>query len=339
MLEALLAGADPADFRAAEWRRGTLPPYRLGELALDDVAGTVDALVAVCRPIYTGPADTVDVNVDLGDGRRLTGTVGGVHGTVVARSTFSRLAPKHRLTAWVHLLAVAASDRPGQWQAISTGRGRFRSTPAWRSTINAPADALEQLTRLVDLRDRGLHEPLPTATAAAAEYAERRHRGDSVEMGVDAAAQEFGSTYGERTDRHITYLYGSGVTLRDLTAVAARDDEQAWHGEPTRFGALARRLWEPLLSNEIQGVREPNRVEVRPARGAPDGHHRARGQRGNRQDLRHRRPGHPVRRRGGGGAVAAAAGDVQPRRDAGTARTHPGPVRRRRAGAGRPGGR
>lgn len=253
MLEALLAGTDPADFRAAEWRRGTLPPYRLGELALDDVAGTVDALVAVCRPIYTGPADTVDVNVDLGDGRRLTGTVGGVHGTVVARSTFSRLAPKHRLTAWVHLLAVAASDRPGQWQAITTGRGRFRSTPAWRSTINAPADALEQLARLVDLRDRGLHEPLPTATAAAAEYAERRHRGDSVEMGVDAAAQEFGSTYGERTDRHIAYLYGSGVTLRDLTAVAARDDEQAWHGEPTRFGALARRLWEPLLSNEIQG--------------------------------------------------------------------------------------
>lgn len=252
MLEARLAGVDPADFRAAEWRRGTLPPAALGEQVLGDVTRTVEELVATCGPVHAGAADTADVVVDLGDGRRLTGTVGGIHGTTIARSTFSRLAPKQRMTAWVHLLAVAASGRPGTWQAVTTGRGRFR-TPAWRSTLVAPADARDQLLRLVSLRDRGLHTPLPITTCASAEYANRRYRGDSVEMALESAAKEFGGAFGDGKDRHLTYLYGTGVSLNALTTAPPLDDERAWHDDPSRFGVLARRLWEPLLASETQG--------------------------------------------------------------------------------------
>lgn len=252
MLEARLAGATAAEFRAAEWRRGTLPPRALGERVLDETTDAVEALVAACSPVHAGESGTVDVVVDLGNERRLTGTVGGVHGTVIARSTFSKLGPKHRLTAWVQLLAAAASGRPGRWQAVTTGRARSR-LPAWRSTQSAPEDALEQLTRLVDLRDRGLHSPVPMTTGASAEYAERRHRGDSVEMALESADRMFGGNFGDGRDRHVAYLYGEAVTLDDLTAAATLPDERGWFDEPSRFGVLARRLWDPLLASEHQG--------------------------------------------------------------------------------------
>ena len=38
-----------------------------------------------------------------------------------------------------------------------------------------------------------------------------------------------------------------------LLAVPPADDEHAWADEPTRFGALARRLWDPLLACEQVG--------------------------------------------------------------------------------------
>ncbi|MEE2033413.1 exodeoxyribonuclease V subunit gamma [Rhodococcus chondri] len=252
MLEARLAGAPAAEFRAAEWRRGTLPPRALGERVLDEATDAVEALVAACSPVHAGESGTVDVVVDLGDGRRLTGTVGGVHGTVIARSTFSKLGPKHRLTAWVQLLAVAASGRPGRWQAVTTGRSRSR-LPAWRSTLLAPEDALEQLIRLVDLRDRGLHATVPMTTGASAEYAERRYRGDSVEMALEAADRMFGGNFGDGRDRHVAYLYGGAATLESLTVAEPLPDERAWFEDPSRFGVLARRLWEPLLASEHQG--------------------------------------------------------------------------------------
>ena len=35
--------------------------------------------------------------------------------------------------------------------------------------------------------------------------------------------------------------------------VESLDDERAWYDDPSRFGVLARRLWEPLLASETQG--------------------------------------------------------------------------------------
>ncbi|MFE3289393.1 exodeoxyribonuclease V subunit gamma [Rhodococcus sp. NPDC059234] len=248
MLDARLSGVALADFRSAEWRRGTLPPFHLGESELGGVEQAVEALVGVSRDVHVGRPETVDVDVDLGSGRRLTGTVGGVHGTVVARTSYSRLAPKHRLEAWAALLAVAASahaDR-GEWRAVTTGRGQFRR-PAWRSTLTAPVDPLAQLRALVALRDRGLHAPLPVATGASAVYAERRAGGASVEMALDAAAKEWGGDFGDGKDRHIGYVHGAAPAMRVLTAEAAPGSEE------TRFGAEARALWEPLLAAEVQG--------------------------------------------------------------------------------------
>ncbi len=114
-------------------------------------------------------------------------------------------------------------------------------------------DPVALLAALVDLRDRGLCRPLPLVTGASAEYADRRHRGDSVEMALSAAGKAFGGAFGDGKDRHVQYLYGPDVTLGQLTADAPDGVEAGWFDDPTRFGVLARRLWEPLLASENQG--------------------------------------------------------------------------------------
>ncbi|MBJ8342637.1 exodeoxyribonuclease V subunit gamma [Antrihabitans sp. YC3-6] len=251
MLTARLAGAPIAELRAAEWRRGTLPPFALGSAVLDDVSRTVESLFAAAAPVHVGAAETVDVAVELGNGRRLTGTVTGVHGHVVAAASYSKLAPKHRLRAWILLLALAASHS-GRWEAISTGRGFGRSLR--RSSLLAPRDPVAVLNQLVDLRDRGLEQPLPMATAASAVYAERRSTGSNPDDALLAASDEFGGPYGEVNDRHIAYIHGAIPRFEVLAADVPLADESDWGpnsgAEPTRFGTLACRLWFPLLASE-----------------------------------------------------------------------------------------
>ncbi|ASF06602.1 exodeoxyribonuclease V gamma chain [Nocardia brasiliensis NBRC 14402] len=256
LLAARLTGADPAALRAAEWRRGTLPPFGFGAAVLDEVEHTVDKLVRASQADYAGPVRAVDVAVDLGNGRRLTGTVPEVRGETLVRTTFSRLAPKHRIAAWVSLLALAVTE-DRSWRAVTTGRGQF-GRPAWRSEITAPEmpAARTILRELVALRDAGLTEPLPIAPGATAAYAERRFRGATVEEAVVAAEREFNGgpngpgPFGDHTDRHLRYVWGPAPRLEHLMEVPAQAGEP---GETTRFGALARRLWAPLLTAESQG--------------------------------------------------------------------------------------
>ncbi|MFB7723902.1 exodeoxyribonuclease V subunit gamma [Nocardia sp. NPDC056100] len=259
MLSARLTGVDPNALRAAEWRRGSLPPFALGAAVLDDVENTVDRLVRVAQPLHEIPSRTVDIAVDLGDGRRLTGTVPDVHDDALLRTTFSRLAPKHRIAAWVRLLALAATGDHQSWRAITIGRGKM-SRPAWQSTLVAPnAHAARLLLRdLAALRDEGLAEALPIAPAASAAYAERRCQGSSAEDALLAAEHEFDGgkdgpgRYGEHTDRYLRYVLGPTPRFHQLTE-SLTTAPTAMEAEPTRFGELARRLWNPLLSNENQG--------------------------------------------------------------------------------------
>ncbi|MGO4613301.1 exodeoxyribonuclease V subunit gamma [Nocardia sp. 2YAB30] len=256
LLAARLTGADPAGLRAAEWRRGTLPPFGFGAAVLDEVEHTVDRLVRAAQADYAGTPRAVDVVVDLGNGRRLTGTVPEVRGDTLVRTTFSRLAPKHRIGAWVSLLALAVTE-DRSWRAVSTGRGRF-GRPAWRCELTAPdvPVAREILRKLVAMRDLGLTEPLPIAPAATAVYAERRFRGASIDDAVAAAEREFDGgpngpgPFGDHTDRHLRYVLGPAPRLADLMAAPAPAGDP---GEATRFGALARRMWAPLLGAESQG--------------------------------------------------------------------------------------
>ncbi|MDP0397232.1 exodeoxyribonuclease V subunit gamma [Tsukamurella strandjordii] len=245
MLASALAGVEPDRFAAAEMRRGTLPPFALGSAVLDGIAGTVAELSRVASPYLTGPATTVDIAVDLGAGRRLVGSVPSVRPGGIVRSSFSRLAPKHRVAAWVSLLALAAGGHSEQ-SAVAIGRGRFRGVLTSRLTV--PADPVAELRALVDLRDRGLTEPLPLFPAASAVYAERGIAGDSQQMALDAARGEFESSFGDGKDRSIRYALGESAF--DDALGPPRGTEAEFSRAGTRFGALAARLWVPLLNHE-----------------------------------------------------------------------------------------
>jgi exodeoxyribonuclease V gamma subunit len=252
MLSAVLGGTELSEFAAAEWRRGTLPPFHQGRRQLNVIEQGVMALAEASRSVHVGSPTSVDVAVDLGDGRRITGTIPGIHGYVIARTRYSTLGPKHRLEAWVHLLALAAHAPDGIWEAITTGKGK-RSTPIMRSTLSAPANAVDILRQLVDLRDRGMRAPLPMATESTAAYAERRFRGVNADGALTAANETFADRFGDNTDRSIVYVYGDSPTLAALGDGPPHEDEATWSDDPTRFGALAFRLWHPLLSRETQG--------------------------------------------------------------------------------------
>ncbi|GAB2672359.1 exodeoxyribonuclease V subunit gamma [Thalassiella azotivora] len=252
LLTAALAGADQPSAVGAERRRGALPPGVLGRTALDEVLASV-APIAVAVSGYPAPT-AVDVTVPLPDGRAVSGTV-QVHGDVVLRATFSSLAPKHRVRAWVQLLLLAAGA-PGRWSAVTIGRGVGRRATPRRSVLSAPPadDAALWLEQLVDLRDRGLRQPLPMAVRTSAAYATSRFAGDAVEQAVASAAEQWRLTRfgtGDSADREHELVWGRGAPLAVLLDPPASGGEQEWWlDEPTRFGALARRLWEPLLRHE-----------------------------------------------------------------------------------------
>lgn len=247
MLAARLGGVEAAALRAGELRRGTLPPFRLGGEVFRGISDDVESLVTAAAPLYEGSAHTVDVTVDLGGGRRLTGTVTGVHDSVLVRTIFSRLAPKHRLASWVNLLALTAGAG-GEWTAVTLGRAKYGKR-LQRSELIGPDDPIGILRELVELRDLGLRSPIPLPTATAGEYAARRHRGDDHGLALDAAEKVFANQYGgEREDLYVKYLFDGDFTA--ITTADADPAEAAWDQMPTRFAALATRLWTPLLAAE-----------------------------------------------------------------------------------------
>ncbi|HZI97314.1 MAG TPA: exodeoxyribonuclease V subunit gamma, partial [Actinomycetales bacterium] len=251
LLTARLAGADAGASVDEERRRGLVPPKGLGGVVVAEAAERVEQLMTAVVPLRGGQAQAVDVVVGLSGGRGLAGTVTGVHGHRVVRATYSRLGPKHRLRAWVQLLALGATEPGTSWEAVTIGRGPGRRPTARLSVLTCPdaGTGRDLLAQLVDLRDRGMCEPLPMAVGASCAYAASCVAGDAAAQALDAAAKAWSPF--EAADEHHTAVWGEGAALNQLLADAPHGDEGPWFpDEATRFGALARRVWEPLLAHE-----------------------------------------------------------------------------------------
>jgi exodeoxyribonuclease V gamma subunit len=259
MLAGRLAGLSTDECQHAEWRRGLLPPGPLGLRTLQRLGDDIDPLVIAAAPFLEQPTDAYDVAIDLPDGRALSGTVGDVRvpgpaaGTLL-RTTYSRLAPKQRIRAWVHLLALTAAYPGRTWTAVTLGRGPRGSARPRRATVGSVSadDAAQILAQLVDLRDRGLRRPLPLPIAAGCAYANARHGGDTPPEALAKAATEWTRSY-ENTDRDHTLVWGEAATFAALSESAWPDEH--WHpDEPNRFGQLACRLWFPVLDRETVDI-------------------------------------------------------------------------------------
>ena len=113
--------------------------------------------------------------------------------------------------------------------------------------------ARAELAVLMDLYDRGMREPLPMFCLTSAAYAEAAHQGQD---GFAAAVKEWETEWNfEKEDREAEHQMALGgvLTLSEVLDIEPRDGEagEGWLDvEESRFGRLARRLWEGLLARE-----------------------------------------------------------------------------------------
>ena len=178
MLADILRGMTPNEARDAEWRRGTLPPGNLGWRKATEIRDQVALLAAEALKCRQVQPRALDVDIDLGAGRRLTGTVSPVFGERLVSVSYSKLDGRHLLESWIPLLALFAHSPRPEWSAVSIGRPRRGSTPR-RETLGRPdAPATELLRDLVALYDAGRREPLPLPIKTSYAWADARHCGE-----------------------------------------------------------------------------------------------------------------------------------------------------------------
>ena len=246
MLAEILDGTPPADAKHAERLRGVLPPGALGDKLLDEVEAELKPIARGALAMRTGEQRSIDVDVDLGGGRRLTGTVTSIWGNRLVRVTYSRLAAKHRLASWADLLALSAGRPDESWTAHAVGRGRGAPAVAEAGPLDHRAEGW--LRDLVDLYDRGMREPLPLPVKTACAYAEdaRKNAGD-WKAKREWATDRF-SPYGikgEDADPAHVQAFGEDAPFACLATTPRADED--WNAEPHRLGRYAVRLWSPLL--------------------------------------------------------------------------------------------
>jgi exodeoxyribonuclease V gamma subunit len=189
LLDSVLAGIDGNAAIRAEIARGTLPPGVLGWPVVKSLWQEVEAIAARARqlaPAAFETPDPIDVRLELPDGRLLNGTVPLAQEDLILEAAFSRLAPRHRLAAWVRLIAATAAEPDRPLSAATIGRAASSRDEAVGTLARIPAlgaDPAERaatasaaLATIVDLHDRGMREPLPLPCATAAAYAAAARR-------------------------------------------------------------------------------------------------------------------------------------------------------------------
>ncbi len=228
LLSEILAGQDPQAVMLAEQLRGTLPPGVLGEQAFRKVTEECQKLWARTAELREGARRSVDVDVDLGGGRRLTGTVSNVYGNKIVSLGYSRLKARQRLLTWIDLLALSAARPDESWTGHAVGKGRAGPQRA----LSGPLDhrATEWLRTLVELRDLGLTMPLPLPVATSGAWAEAHAKellGHDAPP-ADAARRDW------QTDPHNAF----GIEGEDADA-----SHQRVFGPPPRWTTCSTPAW------------------------------------------------------------------------------------------------
>jgi exodeoxyribonuclease V gamma subunit len=247
VLDAQLAGAEPRAALLAEIARGTLPPGVLGMPVVHRIAPVVESILA---EVPTDPGTSVDVRLVLPDGRTLSGTIPGVVGDVLRTVTYSRVGPRHRLAAWVRLLALTAAHPERPFSAVTAGRAPRDADADVQVRRIAPLGAeaaRAELAALIDLYDRGMREPPPLACQTSAAYA---NAGANAEQAAQAAWESAYAFDKEDRDPEHQLVLGGVRPFADLLEERPRADETWNASEPSRFGRWARRLWDGLLERE-----------------------------------------------------------------------------------------
>ena len=155
----------------------------------------------------------------------------------------------------VAALEATRPERP--WRARSIGRGVRAGTVAVATLGPLGSDPAERrllatalLGNLVDLHDRGLLAPLPLACGASAAWAEAINGGKDPVVAATRKWEGSRDWPGENAEPAHLLAFGATLSLATLLLAEPAGEEagDGWEaGEVTRFGRLARRLWDDIL--------------------------------------------------------------------------------------------
>jgi exodeoxyribonuclease V gamma subunit len=243
----VLRGMTAEQARQAEWRRGTLPPGHLGWRKATEIRDQANLLATEAQHYRTTDSKPHDVDIELGGGRRLSGTVPAVYGHRLVSVTYSKLDGKHLLASWIPLLALFARDSAQDWSAACIGRPKRGTTPRVEEIGRPDGDAVEVLRELVAIYDAGRREPLPLPVKTSYAWAVARHAGDDP---LNAAEYRWktGLYPGEDQSPAHVRAWGNHAQLADLMSPLRAGEE--FDSEDNRLGAYACRLWLPMLRAE-----------------------------------------------------------------------------------------
>ena len=239
------AGDGVAAWRAATRATRLAPRPAIVTQAASPVAEMVESVTQGQEP------RAVDVDVDLGGGRRLRGTVTGLYGDRIVIATFSRLGPRQWLEAWIPLLALCATHPGRHWSAGAIGKGEKGRYGAPDQEVARVAfasvdEATDLLRDLVAMYDAGQREPLPLPLKTGHAWAARRRPGNDFAVRKDAEFKWLSNRFpGENDDAAHVAVWGADAPLEVLLGEPRPGEE--YDGENTRLGALAMRLWQPML--------------------------------------------------------------------------------------------
>jgi exodeoxyribonuclease V gamma subunit len=232
MLHDMLHGMDPDEARQAEWRRGTLPPGNLGWRTAKAVCEQATSIAETARRRRDAEPTAIDVDIDLGGGRRLTGTVSPVYRDKLVSVTYSKLDGRHLLQPWIPLLALIAHAPSRDWRAISIGRPKKGSTPRVEMMGRPEESAVDLLADLVAMYDEGRRAPLPLPVKTSYAWAEALH------------------SHGD-PERHAGYKWRSGMYPgeEDEPAYQLAFGRNTWLKRLVEQGldTYACRMWLPML--------------------------------------------------------------------------------------------
>ncbi|GJF08053.1 RecBCD enzyme subunit RecC [Mycolicibacterium cyprinidarum] len=246
MLTDMLRGVTPAGAQQAEWRRGSLPPGRLGWRKANEVAARSAALAAAAQRHRQQEPRAIDVDISVAGDRRVAGTVPRLYGERMTSVTYSKLDGRHLLGTWIRLVALAARYPDRDWTAVCIGRAKQGERLKER-LLGPPDSAVDVLNDLVAMYDAGRREPIPLPLKTSYAWADARYNRGTPEREAKFKWNS-GRFPGENAQPAHELVWGKHSDVSVLLTPVQPGEEQ--QGESTRLGAYAARLWLPMLDAE-----------------------------------------------------------------------------------------
>lgn len=165
MVRLLMAGNRGEEILNAELRRGYLPPGRPGITLGQNYLSQAQNTVHRARSFLSEPLSWPSFDLDSDETGNLVGQV-GVRGQILLEVLAGKVNPRHKMAAWIKILALKVSFPDQHWRAVLVGR---RTTV----TVNAPTinEAHQHLEYLRKVGMRGVESPLPLPELPSAQLA------------------------------------------------------------------------------------------------------------------------------------------------------------------------